>query len=852
MSELDAETPGDTDDQGAELMGSERSSQEAESGPSSPPLELEQPADPSEHEAPTSLEELETESGRQPKRLRVNGDGSASINEADSGGVAMENGEAKDASDLEASNSAEPVQSGESPASDGTPAAQAASGASPEEASGEVDCAAESADAAEPSAGAGDEATAVKTELAGAAPGAAEAEGAGAAPSGEARKDVAAEWATSGEPEHFALCDTPFESIHVSPDGLRVVGGARGGRIWMGSGPSFGQEDCWRAHGYTAVLAIRFSAGGARLISCGYDGFVRFWDTKTRVELHHFAVASPGSLPFDIDVSRDESIVLSVCINALTVWEARTGRKFAEIPAKDCSCVALAPDGLRAAAGGSTGWLRVWDLASCAELLKLPGHQVSVTSLAFAQNGAVLISGGSDRVVRVWSAGDGALVRTLEVGVPVFRLAASSDGSLVALVTRSDRIVRLWDAAAGRHLRSLSGLQDGETLCTCVALSENGQAIAVGTDLDSSSCGSALVWRRRSPEAAAAARRSALNPAPATPSPAPEGEGDPPLPEPVDLPLQPPSEDLPETWQRLRSSLLEIRLFAVRERQRAEDAERQREIVARRAAEAEATAERERTLRQVTETAANQAVAAAELQRRREVEQLRRRAEEAARKWEEGERRAAVAEAEARRLQAQLRLEEGGAAAAAEHEAAAVEAATAAMRARLEASERRLVEAEAEIAREADRRSAIIAELSRVQARALGREGSPWRLTGRPAQAALERAAAEAAEARRCQQQAMSEAQAMRGELQAAAGAVAEARRESALVRGQVHQLEQRTIEAERLAVGARLSHDEAMRRMAIIISELRAKLDASEALINSLQAQLQASGGSSSSGARP
>lgn len=120
------------------------------------------------------------------------------------------------------------------------------------------------------------------------------------------------------------------------------------------------------------------------------------------------------------------------------------------------TCLAFAPSGKAVATGGGEGTVRIWDVETGKELLRLQGHKGPISSVAYSPDGTLITSGGGDTMV--WS-----------------RMLA--DG---------DRTVRLWEAATGRELQALRGHQRG---VTAVAIAPDGKSVASGS-LD----GTVRIW----------------------------------------------------------------------------------------------------------------------------------------------------------------------------------------------------------------------------------------------------------------------------------------------------------------------------------------------------------------------
>lgn len=120
--------------------------------------------------------------------------------------------------------------------------------------------------------------------------------------------------------------------------------------------------------------------------------------------------------------------------------------------------VAFSPDGQIFASGGSDQTIKLWSVATGAELRTLKGHTYSILSIAFNPGGGLLASGSGDHLIKLWDAKTGELKFTLSGhSGPVASVAFSPDGHTLASGSIDGRI-KLWNAASGRELRSLANV----------------------------------------------------------------------------------------------------------------------------------------------------------------------------------------------------------------------------------------------------------------------------------------------------------------------------------------------------------------------------------------------------------
>ncbi|MBI1918277.1 MAG: WD40 repeat domain-containing protein [Planctomycetes bacterium] len=175
---------------------------------------------------------------------------------------------------------------------------------------------------------------------------------------------------------------------------------------------------------------------------------------------------------------------VNVSTTPVHVWDVATGRLLRVIDGEEIegrpqvpaighgSAVAQAafsPDGLTlASAGLHDGTVRLWDVLTGKQLVRLEGHDGGVTSVAFAPDGRTLASGGFDTTILLWDVrkfvkpaaakdlGDKELDRLWEAlgaGDPDKSLP-----SVVALAGAGDRAVGFLK----KHLKPIAKIDEGQ------------------------------------------------------------------------------------------------------------------------------------------------------------------------------------------------------------------------------------------------------------------------------------------------------------------------------------------------------------------------------------------------------
>jgi WD40 repeat protein len=255
-----------------------------------------------------------------------------------------------------------------------------------------------------------------------------------------------------------------FQVSAVSPDGKRVAFGNVDRTLRLVDATT-GRE-LHHIKNAGSFITLAFSHDGKTLATAGADHIVTFWDTETGQERGQLVCPEPQYFSHVLWGPDDRTLFLVSTGRMILLCDVVSGKELRRFvpqaaaatppapprPAGIIGSLALSRDGRVLAAGSTEGAIRLWEVASGKERLRLSGNIGAVRgALVFSADGRALASAndafGRDPAIRLWDLETGTETAALTGHVgSIGSLALSPDGK--TLVSGStDTTALVWDVA---------------------------------------------------------------------------------------------------------------------------------------------------------------------------------------------------------------------------------------------------------------------------------------------------------------------------------------------------------------------------------------------------------------------
>ena len=233
------------------------------------------------------------------------------------------------------------------------------------------------------------------------------------------------------------------QSVAFSPDGMTLASGAQAWpwtvKLWdVATRTSIGT-----LQDGGGIRSVAFSPNGATLAS-GSTGTIKLFDVATRTNINTLTYSMNPTV-WDVAFSPDGNTLASgASDSAIKLWDVATGADIATLEHTSwVRSVAFSPNGTMLASAAGT-LVRLWDVATRTNINTLEGHTYGVYSVAFSPDGATLASGSGDGTIRLWDVLTGKELAVFPSSSP--SVAFSPDGTMLASGSY-DNTVELWDTS---------------------------------------------------------------------------------------------------------------------------------------------------------------------------------------------------------------------------------------------------------------------------------------------------------------------------------------------------------------------------------------------------------------------
>ncbi|CAK68313.1 unnamed protein product (macronuclear) [Paramecium tetraurelia] len=147
---------------------------------------------------------------------------------------------------------------------------------------------------------------------------------------------------------------------------------------------------------------------------------------------------------------------------SIRLWDLKTGSQKVKLDGhtRAVNSICFSPDGITLVSGGRDKTIRLWNVKTESQIGKLDGHTSEVDSICFSSDGTTLASSSSDNTIRLWDVKTGQQKAKIDCHqYSVSSVCFSSDGTKLAY-DNLDESICLWDVKIGQSMLEFKGHED--------------------------------------------------------------------------------------------------------------------------------------------------------------------------------------------------------------------------------------------------------------------------------------------------------------------------------------------------------------------------------------------------------
>ena len=208
----------------------------------------------------------------------------------------------------------------------------------------------------------------------------------------------------------------------------------------------------------------------------GNSTTIRLWDMNQKTELAQLLVkGNVLSVAFN-PVS--DQLALTAGTTTIQIWDMATQKLVREKETHTGNILlhSISPDGETFAGSHADYSIRLWDIKSGGERVRLTGHTTIPRVLAFSPNGAILASGHKE-TIHIWDVAHGTERARFELRSALNFVFSPDSRKLIG--ANDFHTVKIWDIAEKKLLATLQGEDgDGRGIAAKLAISPDGKYLA--------------------------------------------------------------------------------------------------------------------------------------------------------------------------------------------------------------------------------------------------------------------------------------------------------------------------------------------------------------------------------------